>query len=77
MFLCNSTINNTDCTMSDERMRISSSGGVAIGSITPFNYELFVNGITYINGNLKVAGIGNIHDNNPYTVPNNYMSLGS
>ncbi len=77
VFLCNSTINPSDCTMSDEKMRISSSGGVAIGSTNPFSYKLFVNGVTYINGNFKMAGIANIHDNNPYAVPNNYMAFGS
>ncbi len=58
-------------------MRKSSSGGVAIGSTNPFSYKLFVTGITYINGNFKVAGIGNIHDNNPVAVPNSFMALGS
>ena len=77
VFLTRDTQDGADCTMADERMRISSTGGVAIGNNDPYNYKLFVNGVTYINDNLKVAGIANIHNNSPYAVVNNFMAIGS
>ena len=60
-----------------ERMRINTSGNISIGSTDAFSYKLFVNGVSYLNGNLKVAGVANIHNNSPYAVVNNYMALGS
>jgi hypothetical protein len=69
--------------MTNERLLIKSSGdtiisgNVAIGYSTPFSYRLYVNGLSYLDGNLKCAGIGHIHDNSPYSVPNNYMAAGS
>jgi hypothetical protein len=50
---------------------------LAIGNTTAYSYKLYVNGVSYFDGNLKCPGIGNIHNNSPYAVPNNHMAAGS
>jgi hypothetical protein len=83
VFLTRNSADAVSCDMTNERLRINSSGdtiisgNVAIGYSTPFSYRLYVNGVSYLDGNLKCAGIGNIHNNSPYAVPNNYMAAGS
>jgi hypothetical protein len=52
------------------------NGQLGIGT-TSFTYKLYVNGVSYLDGNLKCAGIANIHNNSPYAVVNNFMASGS
>ena len=48
VFLCNNVNEATSVTMSDERMRITSTGNVGIG--TNPTYKLHVSGTTMLNG---------------------------
>ena len=53
VFLCNNTNDATAVTMADERMRITSTGNVGIGTATPqSSYKLQVQGNTWIENQL-------------------------